>query len=432
MLDGISAASEWQQEREAILDRFLQGNMELGELVRMMREAKGWTREQEGKLYGYYLRAKPISPETIERMELTNEIPKNPKRRYILATLLDIPVAYFGLAALEEFAQTRQVGQSVALAAPWISKQGNIDLAQCRDALTFYWQQQHALSAYTFHSEIINPMSYLHHKVLYIDGKQQQEMMRLLCYYQQLLARIATDGGAFHTAMEHMNNAYKLAKLLGQKELQAIVLIRRAYVSYENRAFAAAIPDFDAALSLQAALPSQLKGVVLLSAGDGHAHTAQSSQEMTQALYWIDEAGHMIGAGEVEEEGHFLKFDAVRYHIDYAYALVGSPLKQLRHPDSCLEHLNWVRKHTSAERETLNINAELLKAKAWLDKGYYPDVVKLARKTLLVVKEHELAGERTRIEALYQSLKDTNYGKSVEVAQLGMDLMIARYLDVFE
>jgi hypothetical protein len=153
---------------------------------------------------------------------------------------------------------------------------------------------------------------------------------------------------------------------------------------------------------------------------------------MIQALHWLDEAEHMIGAGEVEEDGHFLKFDAVKYHYAYAYALMGSPLKQFRHPESCLEHLNWVRQHISAERESLNINSELLKAKAWLDKGYYPDVVKLARKTLLAVKEHELAKERTRIEALYQRLKDTNYGKSVEVAQLGMDLMVARYLEVFE
>ncbi len=275
MLDGISVPSGWQHEREALLDLFLQGNMQLGELLRRMREAKGWTREQEGRLYGYYLRAKPISPETIERMELTNDIPKNSKRRYILATLLDIPVAYFGLAAVEEYAQTRQVGQSVALAAPWISERGNSDLVQCRDALTFYWQQQHALSAYTFHSEIVNPVSYLHHNVLYIDGTQQQEMMGLLSYYQQLPSYAAADCGVYPIAMGHMNRAYKLAKLLGHKALQAVVLIRRAHLSYENEAFAAAISDFAAALSLQAALPPQLKGTVLLEAGRGHAHVAQ-------------------------------------------------------------------------------------------------------------------------------------------------------------
>jgi hypothetical protein len=397
-----------------------------------MREAKGWTRQQAGKLYGYYLRAKPISPETIERMELTNDIPNNPKRRYVLATLLDIPVAYFGLATLDEFAQARQAKQSIATPPSWVSKQGNIDLVECHRALKFYWQQQQAVSAYAFRSEIINPVSYLHHNVLYAAGKQRQEMMRLLCYYQQLLARVATDGGEFRTAMKHMNNAYKLAKLLRHKELQATVLRRRAYLSFENWAFAAALPDFDAALSLQAALPSQLKGAILLSVGHGHAHTAQSGQEMTQALRWIEQAEQMVGAGEVEEEGHFLKFDAARYHLHYAAALMGSPLKQLRNPDNCLQHLNWMQKHTSAERECLNINGELLKAKAWLDKGYYPDVTKLARKTLLTVQQHELATERARLEALHQSLKETNYGKSVEVAQLGMDLVIARYPTIFE
>jgi hypothetical protein len=274
-------------------------------------------------------------------------------------------------------------------------------------------------------------VSYLHHKVLYVDGKQQREMMSLLCYYQQLLANVAIDGGAYGTAMEHMNNAYTLAKLLEHKALQAVVLCRRAYLSFENGAFTAALPDFAATLSLQAALPPQLKGTILLDAGRGHAHTAQSSQEMTQALHWIDEAEHMVGAGEVEEEGHFLKFDALRYHLGYAHALMGSPLKQFRRPESCLEHLNWVRKHTFAERERLNINSELFRAKAWLDKGYYPDVAKLARTTLQIVQERELAVERTRIEALYQRLRDTNYGKSVEVAQLGVDLMLARYPELF-
>ncbi|MBV9690942.1 MAG: helix-turn-helix transcriptional regulator [Ktedonobacteraceae bacterium] len=431
MLDDAFVPSEWQQTREALLEQFRHGNMPLGELLRRMREAKGWTRHQQARLYGYYVRAKPMSPETIEHMELTNQIPKNLKRRYILASLLDIPVAYLGLATLEEFAQARQGSHTVATTPSWISKLGNIDLVECHRALKFYWQQAQALSASAFHSEILFPVSHLYHNVLYADGKQHQEMMRLLCYYQQLLARIAADCGAYRTAMEHMNKAYKLAKLLGQQELQALVLIRRAYVSYESRAFAAAISDFDAALCLQAALSSQLKGVVLLSAGDGHAQIALSSQEMTQALQWIEQAEPLVGAGDVEEEGHFLQFDAVRYHMDYAYALMGSPLKQLRHPESCLEHLSWVRKYISLEREGSNINSELLKAKAWLDKGYYPDVTKLARKTLLVVREHELAGERARIEALYQRLKDTNYGKSVEVAQLGMDLMLARYPEVF-
>ncbi|MBV9691588.1 MAG: hypothetical protein JO202_17965 [Ktedonobacteraceae bacterium] len=431
MLESIAVVSEWQKERDAILDLFLQGKINLGGLLRTMREAKRWTLEQQGKLYGYYLRVKPMSPRTIERMERTNEIPKSPRRRYILATLLDIPVAYFGLMTLESFAQSRQASQTGATASVWMSTQGNVDLVECRRALKFYWQQQQAISAYAFRSEIVNWMNYLHSNVLYVDGKQQQEMMRLLCYYQQLLARIASDCGAFRTAMEHMNKAYKLAKLLRQKELQAIVLRRRAYLSFENWAFAAPIPDFDTALSLQAALSSALKGAILLSVGHGHAHTAQSSQEVTQARNWTGQAEQVIEAGEVEEEEYFLKFDAVRYHLHYAAALMGSPLKQLRQPDSRLEHLRWVRKHTSAERECLDINGELLKAQAWLDEGYYPDATKLARKILLVIKEHKLVVGFMRIEALYQSLKDTNYGRSVEVAQLGMDLMIARYPEIF-
>jgi tetratricopeptide (TPR) repeat protein len=431
MLESSAVVSEWQQERDAILDLFLQGKIHLGGLLRTMREAKRWTLEQEGKLYGHYLRAKPMSPETIERMELTNDIPKNPRRRYILATLLDIPVAYFGLATLDEFVQAHQAKQRAATAPPWISKQGNIDLAQCRTALKFYWQQEHTISMYAFRSEVINLVSYLHNNVLYVAGKQQQEMLRLLCYYQQLLARIACDRGEFCTAMKHMNNAYKLAKQLEDKELQAIVLYRRAYASFENWAFAAAIPDFDAALSLQPALSTQLNGAVLLGVGHGHAHIAQSSEEMTQALHWIEQAEHMVGVGDVEEEGHFLKFDAVSYHLDYAEALMGSPCKQFRQADSCLQHLTWMRKQIPADQERLNISAELLKAKAWLDKGYYPDATKLARKTLLVVKEQQIAVELARIEALHQSLKDSNYGRSAEVAQLGMDLMLARYPEIF-
>ena len=62
-----------------------------------------------GKLYGDALRRKAVQAEAIERMEITNDVPLNPKRRYVLAKLLDIPLGLLSLEYLE---------QNTALAEP--------------------------------------------------------------------------------------------------------------------------------------------------------------------------------------------------------------------------------------------------------------------------------------------------------------------------
>ncbi len=62
---------------------------------------KKWTAEQLGKLYGEALRGKAVQAEAIERMETTDDVPMNPKRRYVLAKLLDIPLGLLSLEYLE-------------------------------------------------------------------------------------------------------------------------------------------------------------------------------------------------------------------------------------------------------------------------------------------------------------------------------------------
>src|SRR5258708_37942190 len=74
-----------------------------GLLVKQYRIKKAWTRAQLAELYGNALREASMSVEAVRLMEENNRVPCNPKRRYILAKLLDIPLALFGLAALETF-----------------------------------------------------------------------------------------------------------------------------------------------------------------------------------------------------------------------------------------------------------------------------------------------------------------------------------------
>ena len=73
-----------------------------GTLIMQQREDLGWSREILADLYGSALRDRSMTVKAIEKMEKYNNVPKNLKRRYLLAGILGLAPTALGLAPVEK------------------------------------------------------------------------------------------------------------------------------------------------------------------------------------------------------------------------------------------------------------------------------------------------------------------------------------------
>jgi transcriptional regulator with XRE-family HTH domain len=76
-------------------------DVEIGRLLREKRLERGWSAETVAELYGNAVRGEPMTANAIFNLE-EGIIPKNRKRRWVLARMLDIAPAALGLEALQE------------------------------------------------------------------------------------------------------------------------------------------------------------------------------------------------------------------------------------------------------------------------------------------------------------------------------------------
>ncbi len=438
MIEVRSTDTKLQNKQAAIVEAFQQGKMSLGELVQEMREAKGWTREQLGKLYGRALSRSPIAAETIQRMEQTNNLPSSEKRRYVLAKLLDIPVALLGLNALP-FVPSASSSKKAA-------KQ--LDLVEYRSALDSYWNKHYTSSAQDSIEDVTQRIYALHDVFPYTYTPEKKQMVELLCGFNIVAGNIERDRQHHQSAVKHLDNAVIVARENDCYDFYAAALHGRGVTFLDKgqttlnqdkaaRYLNRALNDFTNALKVEqlcTTLPTFLKGYILTGMGITQSHLAKDNQDITQAIKSIDKAEKLVGEDGSQENKYFtmdtLKFGEEEYHIDRASTLLGSTNKKQRNPNEVLAHLTLAdsRANEALTRRGAFINIQ--RAKAYFDKGDYPRATALAMDALSVFGAIESWVNIARVAQLYNALKATSYGSSFEVAQLEVELMLLEHPDL--
>ncbi len=169
--------------------------------------------------------------------------------------------------------------------------------------------------------------------------------------------------------------------------------------------------------------------------GITQSHLAQDNQDLTEALASIDKAEMLIGQEGSEENKYFImdttKFGEDEYLIDRASTLLGASTKKLRNPDKVITQLAFARKNTNSNLARRNTFIDIQSAKAYFDKGEYPMATKLALDAIAVVRVIESWVNIARVSRLYGILKESSYGGSFEVAQLGVELMRLEHPNIF-
>ncbi|MBV9688837.1 MAG: hypothetical protein JO202_03900 [Ktedonobacteraceae bacterium] len=416
------------------------GQPNYGALLRYFRRQKHWKVEDLACYYSLALRAEgcdqeeiaSVSEQRIYAMENQNKVPKDQKRRWILATLLDIPPFLFGLEA-------RPVPPPLFCWKP-------VDVAEYRAKLEHYCRLFHRGSVQQAVPHIQRRINHLNHAFrLATSPREKGEMLKLLCEYYTLAGDIAHSQMYPDEAIALLSSAIMIAREQHFYDLWAYALRQRG-IGYLDRGeitamragfataqadFEAAKRDLDEARSLEPHLSPQWYSALLLIAGKAEGYFARDGRELKQALKLIDGASKQIGK-PLYGISSIIILDEERYHLDKAAASITSPLRAARLPETARQALEDAEQAATFVSKPRQASRAARWAKIYFVEEFYPVATNLAEEALSIAQDIDSSIHKAYVEALYRSLRASPYGKDAEVARLGAKLLRVQQPALFE
>jgi tetratricopeptide (TPR) repeat protein len=377
-----------------------------GQVVRHYRLLKKWTPAQLGD-------ALDKSARWVQAMEHDNTVPEAISRRRALAAMLNIPAVLLGLAPLEQLLTPQ-------LATPSISKKTSLDktaVTQYQLSLRLYWELYFTSTAYDSVEDIKLWLRHLRTLASEVSGYQRQQLVELVCQYHQLTAHILRDQRDYSSAMNHANRAVKIAKSLGNNELIASALLRRGFISFDQGDFTTALVDLDTALPFAKYARAPLRGFIYQVAGHYHSHIQQSMADEIQAIKLLDQAGHIIRQGNLEDDQSFVRFNAGWYHTERAEALIA-----INRPSDALDELDRAERQLGPDQPRRRAHIDIFRAKAYLKQEDFSSAADLAEEAYIVSKAVKSELNIARISEICEQLNRSKHGNSPQVQRLKLML----------
>jgi tetratricopeptide (TPR) repeat protein len=234
-------------------------------------------------------------------------------------------------------------------------------------------------------------------------------------------------------ALDHFNKAIILSHEEAYHAFEAAALERRGAFFFDTLNLKRAIQDFNAAAAIDT--PPQLQGAILAIQGLALMNIARSDREKTQALNLIDQAEHETGP-TFEDVLYQQSLPQRRYLRYRARALMAAPVKQLRSPEQATEILDELSSITPLGLKRLDlyqqVETNMVQAQVWVDQGYDPIATTTAQESLDLMKQVNSYIHLPALTRIHEVLKTSFYGKSVDVARLGSEIIKAKHFHLFD
>jgi tetratricopeptide (TPR) repeat protein len=412
------------------------GKIDYGKVVRFHRKrVRGW--KDAGVLADLYneIFEEDVSIRWVQRMEQHNKVPENPTRRWVLATLLNIPPALLGLPFLANpDPQELQIITSVKLEP--------VDTVEYWATLGHFWKNYYTRRPSDVIEQVASRIYNLQEVLLYGEKQRSKEIATLLCNYHILLANICRDQRSYNTAIVYLNKAVKLARERALHELHATALYLRGYTfrdlwetsprKDDRTDLYHALDDLNAALRMkqeQATLQplnQPLQASILFDLGEVLAHTAQDEQDRRKPLQAVDQAGNIVRASGFSCGDYFLRVDEEYYYMVKARAdiALGRPVSASR------EVANIKGNYPHLQRRYVGVN--IIEARASIARGRFPIAISHLEDALAGTVKVKSGSDLARIVNLYEELKGTSYANDPELARLGVQLFKVQHPEIFD
>ncbi|QBD77822.1 hypothetical protein EPA93_18205 [Ktedonosporobacter rubrisoli] len=356
----------------------IDGQLTFGYLVRYIRRLHTIPIHQVAALYAQVAeKDQPVLGRRIRFMEQTDGFfPKDPKRRVVLAKLLNIPPVLLATVGLDSLlSPEEQRGENTIIPGP-VSR--HIDVEEYYTALQTYWTEGYPHGLESAVDDAMARIDRLHDTVLYVRTKQKQEIIRLLCGFQIQLAEIAKAQRCYQAAKSYLANALLLAREKACTDLLPIVLYRRE-VLFDDLG-----DQEQALLTLEQIkqdkhkwnIPAQLEGAALSMAGFARARAARNETDKKNALLYLDEAENLTRNAITDNYLFFVSFDRERHLLNRAATLMRPTERKLRAPERAQECLLTAEQERKVSGEHISScrqqDTDLIQAQIYYDRGFDP------------------------------------------------------------
>lgn len=393
-----------------------------GAILRYYRQKAGWKAWQLAELYGEATRTNDddtIDVSHILKMETKNMVPKDRKRRWILARILDIPLVLLGLEAMPN------MGQLLSFT--------KIDRDEYETALKRYTQGWHDRSAFSALMDIKERITNLHNELPYADDRLH--LVALTCGYHLVAADIAHDNLDHQTAVGLLQKAKILAESEpGLDDVQIFILrqlvgvcMEHAEIAGEGEGYTRALEYNAQAQLLRPRVHPFFQSQFDMESAIIKASAAKSPNDLARALKTLDLA--RIGARPDETSVPVIAIlDQERMLLNQAWAHLQYPLHTKATATQALESLE------NAERVGIgspsrNAFKATLEARAWFQSGELEAATAYTEAAIDQVGDSKI--NLARLDGIYQQLRKTSFGKSPDVAHLGVRLLKAQNPGMF-
>jgi tetratricopeptide (TPR) repeat protein len=361
----------------------------LGQVIRHYSKLQGYkTRELADRLSQLGWK---VGERRMEQLQSDDNIshPQEISRRKLLARTLAIPPILLGLSHMSEVIHAAEV------ALPTAVKQVHIDtdsLLRYESLLATYWDSFYTGSVRRNADGIRLWQQHLEKLARDVDQSHRTHALTLLCRFDQLLAVVTRDNADYLSAMHYHNQSVRLAKELGNAELIAASLFRRAKTRLHEARMDKAMADMTEAVSYARHARDNLRGYVFQMAGELVTRLPATPETAMQFNRFMDGAGRILRKGPTEDDGSGAQFNQAGYFQDRARGCL-----RLHKTEDALEAIALAEKAQPPQMIRWQVELLALRAEAYLLSGepewachLIEDALPLANTTQSVAKKQKL------------------------------------------
>jgi hypothetical protein len=377
----------------------------------------------------------------VQRVEKENKLPIDRKRRWIIATLLGIPPASFGLQALPMLIPALPAGTIPQTTVP-SSLDSRAALARVK-TLWSSWSPMYEQQPSALFAELISSINTIEQTYIYDNQERLSELAHLLCQYLLLFANILRDQGYLQSALVYIEKAIAVAKNHDLHENLAKALYLHGYILFDQwgiqpqqenqNDLRLATNDFSSALQLVEKQQNRssfenlsLHPALLAELGLAQAYQMQDQDDRRRAFRLLDQSEQLVYAPNFQRDWFFLHVNAEWARIDKAEALVA-----VHWPKAALDHLDDSHKGAGPLRRRY-VYTDIIEARAHLMQGHLDVGVAYLENALAGLEGMQAFTFLAIISKIHGEMKQHKvYKTSPEVARLGVKILQAAHPDIF-
>ena len=371
----------------------------------------------------------PYSGIWIEQMEHDDTFPSDPGRRWAIASIVKMGL-YFDLSTLGIEAPLLETPR-LAISELDLNV-ANFEIEDHETFLRRSWTQGFRGTLEEAEREILARMDDISVGTSYVSSQRRRKAWRTLCGLHILLA---TDVYSAKNDAAAMTQETRMAALLarenGFSDLYVIARSQLGLFLKTQGNYPAAFENFRVVKRMKN-LPEQLRGGNLSEAASTRARIARTEKEKDMVKKLFDEAEGLINGSTLDDFDFLFHFDNSMYWYDRGSALIRSPVKELRDPETALSYLPVLYRADAVPAEDFQIvghrqvSNHILQAEIAIEQEDYPTAISLAEEALNYSEQLQSKAHLKKLLQVYQALKRSPSGNDDRVMML--EIRLARNL----